>query len=325
VAEPYGFTQKEQDSESGLHYFETRYLAGHLGRFLQFDPLSAGVTAERLANPQQAHPYAYGGNNPLARVDPLGLDDEEEESPLSLTWRAIKADVSQTIEGVAEKADAIRADPIGEGLPLAADLAVGLSPMAPLMTAASGVVNVGEAATGYEIDTQRGQIVEMNDDQRLGKVQGALFKLSATAGTVAGGMVANARLAAANAEMALEGARATAAKAARAAAEFDPKAANIAVNQSVPEAFGKTMARPGPLLIDPKAPGPSYKATLPGSPEAASRRADQWCDYVARRLRETQAERHRLLDTTGTAVSVLKRIFAEANRIYGHPILPGDY
>jgi hypothetical protein len=66
------------------------------------------------------------------------------------------------------------------------------------MTAAGGIVDIGEAASGYESAMQRGQIVEMNDDQRLGKVQGSFLKISATASTIAGGVAANARLAAAN-------------------------------------------------------------------------------------------------------------------------------
>ena len=84
--------------------------------------------------------------------------------------------------------------------------------------------------------------------------------------------------------MALSAARKVSANVTRAATQFNPKAANIAANQSVPEALGKTMAVRGPLTVDPKAPGPSYKATLPGSPEAASVRVKQWCDFIAWRL-----------------------------------------
>ena len=83
VEEPYKFTQKERDPESGLHYFEARYLAGGLARFMTQDPmyanpdaLAAEDAAAFLATPQKMNMYAYAGNNPLSYVDPTGLDVE---------------------------------------------------------------------------------------------------------------------------------------------------------------------------------------------------------------------------------------------------------
>jgi RHS repeat-associated protein len=67
----YGFAQKEADRESGLQFFEARYLAGSLARFLSADPLKLNASA---GNPQGFHPYAYTANNPLRRLDPMGLD-----------------------------------------------------------------------------------------------------------------------------------------------------------------------------------------------------------------------------------------------------------
>jgi RHS repeat-associated protein len=78
--EPYRFTQKERDQESGLHYFEARYLVGALGRFVAADPkyanpesLSQGDFKAFLSNPQQGNLYAYAGNNPVTFLDPTGL------------------------------------------------------------------------------------------------------------------------------------------------------------------------------------------------------------------------------------------------------------
>jgi RHS repeat-associated protein len=45
LPEPYGFTQKERDKESGLHYFEARYLTASVNRFAS--SLSALTIAER--------------------------------------------------------------------------------------------------------------------------------------------------------------------------------------------------------------------------------------------------------------------------------------
>jgi RHS repeat-associated protein len=80
--DPYGFTQKEKDRESGLNYFEARYQFASLGRFLTVDPFLAGVGSiavplmEKLRfMPQRLNPYAYVLNNPLKFNDPSGNDD----------------------------------------------------------------------------------------------------------------------------------------------------------------------------------------------------------------------------------------------------------
>ena len=84
VAEDYGFAAKERDRESGLHYFEARYLAGTLARFASVDPKYArldGLTPEDmlsfLSSPRDLNPYQYGMNNPLRFNDPTGLDKKE--------------------------------------------------------------------------------------------------------------------------------------------------------------------------------------------------------------------------------------------------------
>ena len=66
-AVPYGFGGKERDAESGLHYFEARYLLSSLGRFVSVDPL------DHSSNPQDLNGYAYVGNRPTVFSDPTGL------------------------------------------------------------------------------------------------------------------------------------------------------------------------------------------------------------------------------------------------------------
>jgi RHS repeat-associated protein len=80
IRQPYGFTGKEQDEESGLHYFEERYLAGRVGRFISVDPkyvspdaLGSQKLAGYLAQPQDLNLYAYSRNNPIRFIDPTGL------------------------------------------------------------------------------------------------------------------------------------------------------------------------------------------------------------------------------------------------------------
>jgi RHS repeat-associated protein len=68
------FTGKERDTESGNDYFEARYYASSMGRFLSPD-WSAKVMPVpyvKLDNPQTLNLYAYVGNNPLTRTDPTG-------------------------------------------------------------------------------------------------------------------------------------------------------------------------------------------------------------------------------------------------------------
>jgi RHS repeat-associated protein len=63
------FTGKERDAETGLDYFEARYLSSAQGRFTSPDKPFAD---QHLENPQSWNLYSYTRNNPLAFVDPTG-------------------------------------------------------------------------------------------------------------------------------------------------------------------------------------------------------------------------------------------------------------
>jgi RHS repeat-associated protein len=63
--QPYAFTARELDPETGLHFYRTRNYDSSVGRFVQTDPIGF------FAGPNF---YAYTGNNPVYFVDPLGLD-----------------------------------------------------------------------------------------------------------------------------------------------------------------------------------------------------------------------------------------------------------
>jgi RHS repeat-associated protein len=63
TANPYLFTGRRFDYETGLYYYRARYYNPYIGRFLQTDPIGYG---------DGINWYAYCGNNPLAFVDPTG-------------------------------------------------------------------------------------------------------------------------------------------------------------------------------------------------------------------------------------------------------------
>ena len=60
---PRKFTGKEYDADVKLYYYGARYYDPYTGRFTQRDPVGDGVNW-----------YAYAYNNPLALIDPNGLE-----------------------------------------------------------------------------------------------------------------------------------------------------------------------------------------------------------------------------------------------------------
>jgi RHS repeat-associated protein len=66
------FTGKERDAETGLDFFNARYMSSAQGRFTSPDP--SGLLAAKPGNPQSWNLYAYAMNSPLINIDPNGLD-----------------------------------------------------------------------------------------------------------------------------------------------------------------------------------------------------------------------------------------------------------
>jgi len=86
------FTGKERDPETGLDYFEARYLRASVGRFSTVDPIR--VLPERLLDPQQLNLYSYVRNNPLRWIDP---DGNEIRTTAPDTIRSIAGDAVDRI------------------------------------------------------------------------------------------------------------------------------------------------------------------------------------------------------------------------------------
>ena len=59
VLNPYTYTARELDAESGNYYYRARYYNAYTGRFFSEDPLVQGS-------------YVYTGNSPITFIDPTG-------------------------------------------------------------------------------------------------------------------------------------------------------------------------------------------------------------------------------------------------------------
>ncbi len=66
VPQPYTYTSREWDPETGLYYYRARYYDPQVGRFITEDP-------SKLLGDDDVNFYAYVRNNPINAIDPLGL------------------------------------------------------------------------------------------------------------------------------------------------------------------------------------------------------------------------------------------------------------
>jgi len=76
---PYKFTSKERDTESGLDMFGARYYGSSLGRFMTPDWATkpTNVPYAHFGNPQTLNLYSYVQNNPTTMGDPDGHCGED--------------------------------------------------------------------------------------------------------------------------------------------------------------------------------------------------------------------------------------------------------
>jgi RHS repeat-associated protein len=65
INQPFTYTAREYDYETGLYYYRARYYDPKAGRFITKDPISFAGGDVNL--------YGYVRNNPINRLDPLGL------------------------------------------------------------------------------------------------------------------------------------------------------------------------------------------------------------------------------------------------------------
>jgi len=99
LAQPFKFTGREWDPESGLYYYRARYYNPRTGRFLTKDPIGFGGGDVNL--------YRYVFNNPVRYRDPWGLWSEDVHSGIgnpnygTYTWARQVGLSSQQAEWIA--------------------------------------------------------------------------------------------------------------------------------------------------------------------------------------------------------------------------------
>ena len=99
VKQPYTFTGREWDKETGLYYYRARYYDAEAGRFISFDPIlhptnatfkstfcnhnsdslfSLSSFTNSMKNTQALNLYIYVQNRPVVLTDPSGLGSNTE-------------------------------------------------------------------------------------------------------------------------------------------------------------------------------------------------------------------------------------------------------
>jgi RHS repeat-associated protein len=92
--QPYAFTSREFDAETGLHFYRARTYDASIGRFLQED-----LVAGAIALPQTANRYVYVRNNPSIFADPSGAVAIVDDVALVMAGLTIAVAVISTPAG----------------------------------------------------------------------------------------------------------------------------------------------------------------------------------------------------------------------------------
>ncbi|MCK5809052.1 RHS repeat-associated core domain-containing protein [bacterium] len=104
----YGYTGKEKDDDINLTYFGARFYLQDVGRWLTPDPLfvESPQSAVKKGSLGELNLYSYVGNNPIMKMDPLGLkggnsnkdnlQEKNDEKPVKDNHNKIKSSEFKT-------------------------------------------------------------------------------------------------------------------------------------------------------------------------------------------------------------------------------------
>jgi len=206
------FNGHRYEAEIGLYFYRARYLDPKAGRFAQRDP-KGYVDGPNL--------FAFVGNNPWSRVDPMGTDDESEPSDktiphlvefsLARGWAQAKSDLAlmgnalygagQSAVGMAAGAASLAVGTLTGGTFGTSGLEAGLGMASSLKAVATDAIagnwhDVGQKTVpGLQaLFAKNGQGLTSAEQRALG---GEIFGIGLT---IAGGLQARAGLAATAAE-----------------------------------------------------------------------------------------------------------------------------
>ncbi len=139
---PFRYTGRYLDAETGFYYYRARYYSPTLGRFLQTDP---------IGSKDDLNLYAYVGGNPINASDPTGTEAATvtcQASPGGCGTSPSMAEMASTVgKGLAAVGDlAISAQ--GAGLPgaMAAEAGMAVKAVGEVMEASKAVETVTAAA-----------------------------------------------------------------------------------------------------------------------------------------------------------------------------------
>jgi RHS repeat-associated protein len=176
IEEQFGFTQKEKDKETGLHYFSARYLAVGLAHFCSVDPLGSTDTSALLGIPQRQNPFAYCYNQPIIHFDPTGMEGRAVLEGLNRLGNCIERNAAaarQAALGASQFITGLVLAPTVEtvigGLVSAALMTRGIDNMATSLglTGGGGETMLHQAVVGVTGDEKAGELFDMMADAGL--------------------------------------------------------------------------------------------------------------------------------------------------------------
>ena len=107
IKQPYTYTGREHDRETGLYYYRARYYDPEVGRFISEDPIGFAGGDVNL--------YGYVHSSPIIWIDPYGLKITQVWRPLAsgqfiFAWHTA-INVNGTIYGFTMDGGVIKEDP----------------------------------------------------------------------------------------------------------------------------------------------------------------------------------------------------------------------